>query len=114
MDDQPEVSPAGDHGSSDEETVKGDREEEHIADILEEERQLAYRPVTPIGNGSIARRYHDIIEAVAGAEEASENGSTDAIPRRVGSPIDSLLSAPDDSPSVQVGTYDLWKLGDPV
>lgn len=42
-------------------------------------------------------------------EEGSELGSVDAssidaLPRRVDSPIDSMLSGPDDSPSVQVCT----------
>jgi hypothetical protein len=98
MADEPELPPTGDQGSSDEDTVRGD-EGGHVADILEEERQAAG---TPIGNGSIARRYRDIIRANAGDDTASENGSVDAAPRRVGSPIDSLLSVPDDSPSVQV------------
>ncbi|KXJ91308.1 golgi complex component [Microdochium bolleyi] len=35
-----------------------------------------------------------------GRDDASESGSADGLPRRAGSPIDSLLSVPDDSPSI--------------
>jgi hypothetical protein len=43
-------------------------------------------------------------DAVDAAEELSsvDGASIDAIPRRAGSPIDSVMSGPDDSPSVQV------------
>lgn len=97
MADEPELSPHGDQSSSDEETVRGD-DGGHVADILEEERQAAG---TPVGNGTLAHRYRDIIRANAETDTASDNGSVDAAPRRAGSPIDSLLSVPDDSPSVQ-------------
>lgn len=100
MADIPELPSAEDHSSSDEETVKGDRDEGHIADILEEERRASTTPVPPIGGSSIKNRYRELLEAEQ--ETASEDGSTDAIPRRAGSPIGSLLSIPDDSPSVQV------------
>jgi hypothetical protein len=41
------------------------------------------------------------------AEELSsiDGASVDALPRRAGSPIDSLMSGPDDSPSVQVNSF---------
>lgn len=43
-------------------------------------------------------------DALEDAEELSsvDGASVDAIPRRAGSPIDSVMSGPDDSPSVQV------------
>lgn len=100
MADIPELPSAEDHSSSDEETVKGDRDEDHIGDVLEEECRAATTSVAPIGGSSIKDRYRELLEAEH--EITSEDGSTDAIPRQAGSPIDSLLSIPDDSPSVQV------------
>jgi vacuolar protein sorting-associated protein 8 len=102
MADPPDLFPADDQdsSSSDDETVKGDREDDHIADILEEERQISASPAPPIGIGSITHRYRELVEAER--EAASDDDvSTDTTPRRVGSPSDSLLSIPDDSPSVQ-------------
>ncbi|KAK0631966.1 Golgi CORVET complex core vacuolar protein 8-domain-containing protein [Immersiella caudata] len=99
MADATEPSLAEEQSSSDVETVKGDRDDDHIVDILEEERQAASTPVPPIGGTSINNRYRELLEA--DQETVSEDGSTDAIPQRAGSPIDSLLSIPDDSPSVQ-------------
>ncbi|KAK3945455.1 Golgi CORVET complex core vacuolar protein 8-domain-containing protein [Diplogelasinospora grovesii] len=101
MADPPEPSsPTDDSSSSDEETVKGDQDNDHIADVIEEERQSTTTPVPPVGNSSIANRYRELVEAAQ--ETASEDGSTtDAIPRQAGSPIGSLVSIPDDSPSVQ-------------
>ncbi|KAK1757365.1 vacuolar protein sorting-associated protein 8 [Echria macrotheca] len=99
MEDIPDPSPADEHSSSDEETVKGDRDDDHIVDILHEERQSSTTPVPTIGGTSIRNRYRELVEAQQ--DTASEDGSTDAIPRNAGSPVDSLLSIPDDSPSVQ-------------
>ncbi len=101
MVDEPELSPTGDPGSSDDETVKGDRESDHIAEILEEVKNNENAPESASGNGTAIRnRYRDLI---ADAQDStSEDGSTEALPRRAGSPIESLLSIPDDSPSVQV------------
>lgn len=56
----------------------------------------------PISNGAISRRYQAIMREQA--DESSDNGSVDAIPKRAGSPIDSLLSIPDDTPSIQVSS----------
>lgn len=67
-----------------------------ISELLQEEREGASTP-EQLGNG--VNRY----KAVQQPESASEDGSLDTVPRRAGSPIDSLLSVPDDSPSVQVG-----------
>ncbi|TVY76023.1 Vacuolar protein sorting-associated protein 8-like protein [Lachnellula suecica] len=77
------------HAVADEESDNG-----RIVELLREERDA---PSTPqkVGNGT--NRY----KAAQSAESASEDGSMDALPRRAGSPIESILSIPDDSPSVQ-------------
>jgi hypothetical protein len=102
MADEPELARADDQGSSssDEETVKGDRDEDHIADILEEEEVDSGPTVHPAGPSFIAHRYRELVEAEH--ETPSEDGSTDALPRLAASPMGSMLSVPDDSPSVQV------------
>ncbi|KAK4040080.1 hypothetical protein C8A01DRAFT_46565 [Parachaetomium inaequale] len=101
MADEPELARADDQdsSSSDEETVKGDRDEDHIADLLEEEERDAASSVPSAGTSSIAHRYQELLEAEH--ETPSEDGSTDALPRLAASPIGSMLSVPDDSPSVQ-------------
>jgi vacuolar protein sorting-associated protein 8 len=66
-----------------------------IAELLQEERDAAPTP-QQLGNG--VNHYKVVLQT----DEASEDGSLQATPRRTGSPIDSLLSVPDDSPSVQV------------
>ncbi|KAI9047614.1 hypothetical protein LZ554_008327 [Drepanopeziza brunnea f. sp. 'monogermtubi'] len=65
-----------------------------LVELLEEAREAAPTP-EQLGNGS--NRY----KAARPIDSPSEDGSVDAVPRRAGSPIDSLLSIPDDSPSVQ-------------
>jgi hypothetical protein len=66
-----------------------------ITELLQEERGNATTP-EPLGNGT--NRY----KAAKELDTASEDESLDALPRRAGSPIDSILSIPDDSPSIQV------------
>ncbi|KAI1862847.1 uncharacterized protein JN550_009994 [Neoarthrinium moseri] len=96
-DDQLDLSPSEDQASSDEETIKGDQEHGHIAEILEEERQdEAAAP--PESNGAIPSRYRQLLRE---QDDTSDSASAEGLPRRVGSPIDSLLSVPDDSPSIQ-------------
>ncbi|KAJ9151972.1 Vacuolar assembly/sorting protein VPS8 [Pleurostoma richardsiae] len=97
---QLDLSPANDDASSDDETVKGDPDERgHIAELLEEARQSPSTPV-PGSNGVITNRYRELLQDQF--DSASEDGSTtDAIPRRAGSPVDSMLSVPDGSPSIQ-------------
>lgn len=110
MADEPELSRTEDQDSSDDDTIRGEQAADHIAEILEEELRAPSTP-TPLGNGSIAHRYREITKENE-ADTVSENGSTDAIPRRAGSPIDSLMSTPDDTPSVQVGwscIAGIWK-----
>lgn len=86
--------------SSDEETVKGDRDEDHIADLLEDDRRSTDSPAPPPGPSSVAHRYRELLEAER--ETTSEDGLVDAIPQLAASPLGSMLSVPDDSPSVQV------------
>jgi hypothetical protein len=66
-----------------------------IVELFQEERESASTP-PQLGNGT--NRY----KTVQHINSPSEDGSLEALPRRSGSPIDSLLSVPDDSPSVQV------------
>lgn len=110
MADEPELPPADDVSSvsSDEETIKGERDEDHIADLVEhDDEDAADAPnVVPlaapsaVAPSSIAHRYRELLDA--GHEAPSEDGSTDALPRLASSPMGSMLSVPDDSPSVQV------------
>ncbi|KAI5922033.1 Golgi CORVET complex core vacuolar protein 8-domain-containing protein [Camillea tinctor] len=99
MDPDPrDKSPDRDDASSDDETVKGDQPEHHeLADILEEERRENASSI-PAENALVANRYRQLLQ---NRDDVFEGGSTDDVPRRVASPIDSLLSGPDDSPSVQ-------------
>ena len=100
--DQLDLAAAGnDGGSSDDETVEAGAAEDHIAEILEEERQEAAGDTEedPYTNGAAHNRYRQLLRD---QEETSESGSTDGLPRRAGSPVDSLLSAAYGPPSVQV------------
>ncbi|KAK4241552.1 Golgi CORVET complex core vacuolar protein 8-domain-containing protein [Achaetomium macrosporum] len=100
MADEPELAGAdGQSSSSDEETVKGDRDEDHIADILEEEDRPSEPPTPGAGPSSSAHPSRELVEAEH--ETVSENGTTDAIPRLAASPMGSMLSVPDDTPSLQ-------------
>lgn len=71
----------------------------HISDLLEEERQQD--STLPSEENGLAHTYKRLAEEEQ--EAASDNGSVDALPRRAGSPVDSMMSIPDRSPSVQVG-----------
>jgi vacuolar protein sorting-associated protein 8 len=81
---------------ADEESNNGRREGGRIVELLQEEREGTSTP-QKVGNGT--KRYR----AAQPVESASEDGSMDDVPRRAESPIESVLSIPDDSPSVQVG-----------
>lgn len=104
MADEPDLSLTDDRSSSDDDTIRGERDDDHIAEIVQEEVQAVE---TPIGSGSLANRFKEIVQE-AEADTPSDNGSTDAIPRRAGSPADSL---PDDTPSVQVCCGPFAELG---
>lgn len=74
------------------------REDHHISEMLEEEvEQDASQPAEQT---VLVNRYKQLVQEEQ--DIASDSGFTDAIPRRVGSPVDSSLSIPDDSPSIQV------------
>jgi len=105
MADDPELFPVDGDGqgmgdASDDETVKGDRELDPIVPASDgNESQSSAGPQAPAAPSAIANRYRQLVES--GHDSGSDDGSLDALPRRVGSPADSLLSGPDDSPSVQ-------------
>lgn len=71
-----------------------------IAQLLQEEREAAPTPLA-VGNGTNA--YKDAASTLQG-ENRSEDGSVEGLPRRPASPGESVLSIPDDTPSVQVIT----------
>ena len=71
----------------------------HISDLLEEELQQQSSE-QPSGADGLVNRYKEVLQEEADA--VSDNGSAYALPRRAGSPVDSTVSIPDDSPSVQV------------
>lgn len=66
-----------------------------VVELLEEEMADT---TTPVANGFRGKGYRNI----QGQDEASDDGSVDETPRRAESPLGSVLSNPDDSPSVQV------------
>ncbi|RYP82366.1 hypothetical protein DL769_001691 [Monosporascus sp. CRB-8-3] len=104
-DDHLELSPDGDRPSSasGQEMVEPEREPEqeleqrNIAEILEEERQEEAESAPP-ANNPLSNRYRQLLRDT---DDVSEEGASEGLPRRVGSPIGSLQSVPDDSPSVQ-------------
>lgn len=69
--------------------------EGRIVQLLEEERD---GPPTPQQAGSRTNRY----KVVADAGYGSEEGSSENVLRRPSSPPESIMSNPDDTPSVQV------------
>ncbi|KAI0473640.1 Golgi CORVET complex core vacuolar protein 8-domain-containing protein [Xylariaceae sp. FL0804] len=90
-------SPEHDRDSSDDETIRADPEEDQIVGILEAERQEDASNARA-ERGPVSNRYRQLLRQ---RDDASEAGSSEGAPRRAGSPIDSLLSVPDDTPSVQ-------------
>jgi hypothetical protein len=73
---------ADDGGNEDGTPAAGGR----IAELLQEERGGGFTPYRLVQQTS----------------NESEDGSSEILPRRAESPIESILSNPDDSPSVQV------------
>jgi len=72
-----------------------DAEEPRILELLQEERDAAPVISLPFGDNPY--------KAAAQIEDEVEDRSAEATPRRSRSPIGSLLSIPDDTPSVHVG-----------
>lgn len=74
-----------------------------IVELLQQELEEATTP-PPLGNGI------NVYRELQHLDSPSEDGSMDDLRRRNGSPIDSLLSIPDDTPSIQVCYYCPLKL----
>jgi hypothetical protein len=96
-----EMGGSSSDSSSDEETVKDGDKESNIVELLNEAREGSTTPVA-IGNGSVHDRYREILQGQRGEAPSDEASVDGAPPRRPASPIDSMVSIPDDSPSVQV------------
>lgn len=90
--------PAQDSGDEQQLVAEEAEGHHHISDLLEEERQQD--STLPSEENGLATRYKKLAEDEL--EATSDNGSVDALPRRAGSPADSMLSVPDRSPSVPV------------
>ncbi|KAI1159849.1 vacuolar assembly/sorting protein VPS8 [Nemania serpens] len=104
--DHPDLTPDGDAVSSDGETIKGDLGHGSMVEALEEERELdeeasdlSLAPTSSVA----ASRYRQLLKAQADASD--EASSADDLSRRPDSPINSLLSGPDDLPSVQGSVF---------
>lgn len=70
-----------------------------IAELLREERDSVSTPIQ-LGDGT--NRYRTVQET----KDDSENSSAEvALPRRAGSPIESVVSTQDDTPSIQVASH---------
>src|SRR5438309_2161044 len=86
-------------------SLDGTAKREHIVELLEEEKAGAS---TPLENGFRGQGYSNVQEP----DQASEDGSLEIPSRRVESPSRSVLSTPDDTPSVQVNVQqpEYWPL----
>jgi hypothetical protein len=93
-----EVAVATEEGVTEHEQNQNDTEpaEDDIVQLLQEERDA---PPTP-QDASRTNRYKAVHDAGYGSEE----GSSENLPRRPGSPPESIMSNPDDTPSIQVGS----------
>ncbi|RSM10675.1 hypothetical protein CEP52_003474 [Fusarium oligoseptatum] len=114
MADPEDLSLAGDVGSDNGDTINDAPEEAGVGvvggggavgslDSDDEEPDHHPAPVA-IGNGSVTNRYREIMQQQHqdGSDVSSlENSSFHGLPKRAGSPIDSVLSGPDDTPSIQ-------------
>lgn len=92
INDAPAVAGAGVDDGSVEDVSDSDGPNRHLAPAA-------------IGNGSVGNRYREIMQQQHqdSSDVSSLGGSSlHGLPRRVGSPIDSVMSGPDDTPSIQV------------
>ncbi|RKL32253.1 hypothetical protein BFJ72_g10594 [Fusarium proliferatum] len=117
MADSEDLSLAGDVGLDNGDTINDaptiagtdvDAGADGVNDGLLEDSDGPDRHLTPvpIGNGSVTNRYREIMQQQHqdSSDVSSLGGSSlHGLPKRVGSPIDSVLSGPDDTPSIQVG-----------
>ena len=76
---------------------------DRISEMLGEEIAASAAPART-GNGIHGERYRD---TDTGGSDFGDD-SPDRTPLRNGSPVDSMLSIPDDTPSVQVGRSFYW------
>ncbi|KAI1202970.1 vacuolar assembly/sorting protein VPS8 [Nemania serpens] len=105
--DHADLTPDGEGVSSDDETIKGDLDHGDIVEALEEEERdldedasdLSPAPASSVA----ASRYRQLLREQADASD--EASSTDGLPRPPDSPINSVLSGPDDLPSVQGSVF---------
>jgi hypothetical protein len=113
MADSEDLSLTGDVGLDNGDTINdaptvADTDVDAGADGLLEDCDGPDRHLTPvpIGNGSVTNRYREIMQQQHqdSSDVSSLGGSSlHGLPKRAGSPIDSVLSGPDDTPSIQVG-----------
>ncbi|KAK7430259.1 Vacuolar protein sorting-associated protein 8 [Neonectria magnoliae] len=109
MVDPEDLSLAGDAASDDGDTIKdalegagnvvGPLDERDDEDSLDD-----HTPPIAMRNGSVTNRFREIMhEQHQDSSDVSSLAGSDVhgLPRRAGSPIDSVLSGPDDSPSIQ-------------
>ena len=69
--------------------------EDKIVQLLPDERDA---PPPPPQIGNMTNRY----EVVQQVESEPEDGSLEVLPQRLGTPPESIMSSPDNTPSVQV------------
>ncbi|KAJ3522895.1 hypothetical protein NM208_g12672 [Fusarium decemcellulare] len=111
MADPEDLSLAGDGGSDNGDSINDAPEEAGVGlddgplGELSDSDGPDHRP-TPaaIGNGSVTNRYREIMQQQHqdSSDVSSLGGSSlHGLPKRAGSPIDSVLSGPDDTPSIQ-------------
>lgn len=96
---QGDIGRAGNSEDDGEQPRRRGRRRSSISEMLEEELAAGVSP-EPVGNGVHGKGYK-IIDT---AEGHFDDGSQDGTPPRNGSPVDSMLSIPDDTPSIQVRT----------
>ena len=107
MADPEDLSLSGDQASSDEETLTRAQDEggDLVAQLGGDKPIDATAGVEGTGT-AISHRYREIMQEQQDDDDAgldsADAASVDAIPRRPASPMDSVLSGPDDTPSVQV------------
>ncbi|CAM1504301.1 Fc.00g018920.m01.CDS01 [Cosmosporella sp. VM-42] len=99
-----DLSLTGDVDSENGETVKDAPNEAGDVAQLEEQEMEDHQTPVEMGNGGVSNRYRQIMQEqhLDGSDVSSLGGSSVlGLPKRAGSPIDSVMSGPDDTPSVQ-------------
>ncbi|KAF7562984.1 hypothetical protein G7046_g1155 [Stylonectria norvegica] len=105
MADSEDLVPTRDVESEDGDTIKEAHDDAGLDVVQMVEQEMEDHP-TPVelGNGSVANRYREILqEQQQDSSDVSSLGesSVHAPPKRAGSPVDSVMSGPDDTPSIQ-------------